>query len=206
VTAPFEWDPQTYRALMAEEVPDYPLLQEALVEATRRVPARRILELGTGTGETARRVLAVHPGAQLEGLDASKPMLEAAGRALDPARVRLRVQRLDPLPAGPFDLVLSALAVHHLDGPGKADLFTRVRAVVAPGGAFVLADLVVPERPEDVVTPVDGVVDRPSSVADQLRWLAEAGFAADVPWQRRDLAVLVARPAVPGQASQPTSL
>jgi hypothetical protein len=64
----------------------------------------------------------------------------------------------------------------------------------------------VPERPEDVVTPVDGVVDRPSSVADQLRWLAEAGFAADVPWQRRDLAVLVARPAVPGQASVPTGL
>jgi hypothetical protein len=39
----------------------------------------------------------------------------------------LRVSRLqDPLPEGNFDLVGSALAVHHLDGAGKADLFARV--------------------------------------------------------------------------------
>lgn len=83
-------------------------------------------------------------------------MLAAASRTLDPARVRLSVQRLeDPLPPGRFDLVISALTVHHLDGDAKADLFRRVRAVTAPGGAFVLADLVAPERPEDVVTPVD---------------------------------------------------
>ena len=29
----------------------------------------------------------------------------------------------DPLPPGPFDLVVSALAGHYLDGPTKADLF-----------------------------------------------------------------------------------
>lgn len=179
---------------MAEEVPDYELLQAALVEATRQGPAHRLLELGTGSGETALRVLAAHPQANLVGFDASEPMLAAARDRLDPDRVELHAGRLeDPLPAGPFDLVFSALAVHHLDGPGKADLFTRVQAVVAPGGRFALADLVVPPRPEDVVTPVDGVVDRPSSVADQLRWLAEAGFTTQVHWQHRDLAVLLAR-------------
>jgi tRNA (cmo5U34)-methyltransferase len=51
---------------------------------------------------------------------------------------------------------------------------------------------VVPEDPADVVTPIDGVYDMPSSVADQLRWLDEAGLDARVAWARQDLAVIVA--------------
>lgn len=190
----YEWDPDSYLALMTEEIPDYERLQAALVEATSALAPGRILELGTGSGETARRVLAAHPEAHLVGIDASEPMLAAAREALPADRVDLRVGRLeDPLPTGPFHLAFSALAVHHLDGPGKADLFARVRAVLRVGGAFVLADLVVPGRPEDVVTPIDGVHDLPSSADDQLTWLAQAGFEARVHWQHKDLAVLLAR-------------
>lgn len=190
----FAWDPRTYLDLMAEEIPDYVLLQQETVTATQRITApRRILELGVGSGETARRVLAVHPTARLVGIDASASMLAAAGTALADHDVSLAIQRLeDPLPAGPFDLVVSVLAVHHLDGAGKADLFQRVRAVVARGGSFILGDLIVPTRPEDVVTPIDGVEDQPSSVAEQLTWLREAGFDAEVSWLHRDLAVLTA--------------
>jgi tRNA (cmo5U34)-methyltransferase len=97
----------------------------------------------------------------------------------------------DPLPAGPFDLVVSALAVHHLAGRAKADLFARVAGVLAPGGRFVLGDIVVPSDPADVVTPVDGVVDVPSPADDQLTWLEEAGLTASLAWFHRDLAVLV---------------
>ena len=49
----------------------------------------------------------------------------------------------------------------------------------------------MPEDPADVVTPIDGDYDRPSTVAEQLRWLAAAGLQASVAWARRDLAVLV---------------
>jgi tRNA (cmo5U34)-methyltransferase len=193
VMGEFRWDPAGYLALMAEEIPDYERLQAAVVEVTTTLVPRRILELGTGTGETARRMLAVHPAAELVGIDASEAMLLAARQTLPADRVSLLVRRLeDPLPDGPFDLVFSALAVHHLDGPGKADLFTRVRAVLPTGGGFVLADLVVPERPEDVVTPIDGVYDRPSSIDDQVAWLSQAGFEARVHWGHRDLAVLLA--------------
>jgi tRNA (cmo5U34)-methyltransferase len=87
--------------------------------------------------------------------------------------------------------VVSALAVHHLDGPGKADLFRRVARILAPGGRFVLGDLVVPENRADVVTEIDGVVDIPSSAADQLAWLEDAGLTASVSWSSHDLAVLV---------------
>ncbi|MCW2987057.1 MAG: Methyltransferase type 11, partial [Conexibacter sp.] len=150
----------------------------------------RLLELGTGTGETAAHVLAAHPGATLVGIDASDDMLARARTRLPAAD--LRVARLeDPLPEGPFDLVFSALAVHHLDGPAKADLFARVAAVVAPDGRFVLGDLIVPEDPTDVVTPIDGTFDQPSGVEEQLAWLAAAGLEASLAWRERDLAVLV---------------
>ncbi len=52
-----------------------------------------------------------------------------------------------------LNLVVSVPAVHHLDGPGKADLFRRVAAVVGPPGRFVLSDVVVPEDAADTVTP-----------------------------------------------------
>ena len=54
---------------------------------------------------------------------------------------------------GQFDLVFSALAVHHLDTAGMEDLFRRVAGVLSPGGRFVLGDVVVPRDPSDVVTP-----------------------------------------------------
>ncbi|HZH23643.1 MAG TPA: class I SAM-dependent methyltransferase [Solirubrobacteraceae bacterium] len=191
--AQFHWDPDAYLDLMRAEVPDYERLQDETAAATGE-GARRVLELGTGTGETARRVLAQHPGTTLLGLDASGEMLERARAALPAERVELRVARLgDPLPDSPFDVVVSALAVHHLDGPGKADLFRRVAEKLAPGGRVVVGDVVVPEDPADAVTPIDGVYDMPSTVADQLRWLAAAGLDAAVWWASRDLAVLVGR-------------
>jgi tRNA (cmo5U34)-methyltransferase len=172
-------------------VPDYERFQEEVARATGS-GAKRALELGTGTGETARRVLAAHPAAVLVVIDASREMLDRARTVLPEDRVELRIARLeDRLPDGPFDLVVSALAVHHLDAAGKEDLFRRVARVLSPGGRFVLGDVVVPEDPSDVVTPIDDGHDKPSRVAEQLAWLTAAGLLARVPWARRDLAVLV---------------
>jgi len=191
--AQFHWDPATYRSLMRSEVPAYDELQDAVAAATKEVNARRVLDLGTGTGETAGRVLAVHDGAFLVGVDESDEMLTMARQALPASRVELLVSRLqDPLPTGPFEVVVSALAVHHLDAPAKAELFGRIYSLLSNGGRFVMGDVVVPENPEDAVTPVDGGYDLPDSVKDQLRWLGDAGFDAAVAWQQGDLAVLVA--------------
>jgi tRNA (cmo5U34)-methyltransferase len=134
-----------------------------------------------------------HPGAQLLGVDSSASMLDAARARLPTERVELRVGRIeDELPAGPFDLVASALCVHHLEAEEKARLFERVRTVLRPGGRFVLADVVVPDDPADARTPLTPGFDKPSGVAEQLRWLAAAGFDARVSWGEADLAVIVA--------------
>jgi len=187
----WHWDPETYLDNMLAEVPAYRELQDRTADAATSEEASDILELGIGTGETAQRVMARQSQAKLTAIDSSREMLERARKAFPDADLRLR--RLeDPLPSGPFDLVVSALAVHHLDAAGKQDLFRRVREALRPGGRFVLADVVVPERPEDVVTPIDGVIDQPDRVDDQLSWLADAGLEAETMWTQKDLAVLVA--------------
>jgi tRNA (cmo5U34)-methyltransferase len=194
--AQFHWDPETYLELIRQEVPAYERLQEEAASASG-TGAMRVLELGIGTGETARRVLARHPRARIVGIDASREMVGQARKALPSDRVELRLARLeDPLPDGPFDVVISALAIHHLDGAGKAELFARAARALAPGGRLVVADVVIPEDPSDAVTPIDDDYDTPSSVAEQLKWLLAAGLEPALAWAHRDLAVILAtRPA-----------
>jgi tRNA (cmo5U34)-methyltransferase len=196
----YHFDPGTYLEMVVAEVPAYLELQNLTAEATTPCSAERILELGVGTGETSMRVLALHPSARLTGIDENAEMLQWARRRLGDAD--LRVGRLeDPLPEGVYDLVVSALAVHHLDGEGKADLFRRVAESLRPGGRFVLGDVVIPSDPSDATTPIDGVYDKPSRIDEQLRWLEAAGLHAHLAWSQRDLAILVAEHTSPRPAA-----
>jgi tRNA (cmo5U34)-methyltransferase len=188
----FHDDAERYLEVMRREVPAYDAVQDALARQTLGLEVRRVLDLGTGTGVTLRRVLDAHPGAHGVGLDAAERMLAAARELLPAHAADLRRQRLeDPLPGGPFDLAVSAFCVHHLDGPGKADLFERVAARLRPGGRLVVADVVIPAEPVARPTPVDPDVDHPDTVSDQLAWLGAAGFGnVRCAWGEGDLAVL----------------
>jgi len=131
----------------------------------------------------------------VEAVDENAEMLAVARARLGERLVDAHVAMLqEPLPPGPFELVTSALAIHHLDGPEKADLYRRIAQVLVPGGRFVLADLVVPADPSQARCEVAPGYDKPSSVPEQLGWLRDAGFASvEVVWERDDLAVIVAR-------------
>jgi tRNA (cmo5U34)-methyltransferase len=110
----YEWNPDAYLEQITEEIPGYEELEDAVAAATDGLELTRVLELGTGTGETAVRILAKHPSARWTGIDSSCAMLDRARERLPDAD--LREARLeDPLPEGPFDLVVSVLAVHHLN-------------------------------------------------------------------------------------------
>jgi len=190
----YHFDAGTYDDEVRADIPVYDLFQDEVAGATAGVGALRILDLGTGTGATARRVLARHPEASMVGIDESEEMLAVARGRLPSDRVQLCALRLeDPLPDGPFDLVTTALCVHHLDGEGKADLFARVREALSPGGLFVMGDVIVPEDPAAATTPLTPGYDSPSPLADQVRWLSEAGFEPRVVWSEGDLAVVAAR-------------
>ena len=87
----------------------------------------------------------------------------------------------DPLPDGPWDLVIAVLSVHHLDADGKRDLFRRVRSEAR---SLVIGDVV------EVVTSgasrrsTEGF-DFPSPAADQAEWCG-----GEVVWEADDLAVI----------------
>src|SRR4249919_1237127 len=133
----YHFTPESYLAMMREAVPGYDQMEEETVAATG-AGAKSVLELGIGTGETARRVLARHPEAKLIGIDASPGMVEVARHTLPSDRVSVFVGLLDvPLPKLPFDLIVSALAVHHLHADDKADLFRRIAEALDAGGRFV---------------------------------------------------------------------
>lgn len=181
----------TYLVMMRSEVSRYDELQGALADATAGISARTVLDLGSGTGETAIATLKRHPDATLIGIDSSEDMLSIARQQLPSAT--FMVSRLeDSLPYGPFDVVVSAFAIHHLNGEEKARLFRRIADGLTPGGRFVMLDVVVPAEPVDAPIPLEAGVDKPSSVNEMLQWLNAAGLRAEIVHSSGDLAILAA--------------
>ena len=170
-------DPETYLDEIRAEVPGYEELQRATIDAIP-FPPKRVLELGVGTGETTRHLLARYPDAQVTGLDSTPDMVFHAREH----GIEVRLARMeDPLPDGPWDLVLSVLSVHHLDADGKRDLFRRVRE---QSRSLVMGDVVeVPA--ERQVTPLEAGVDMPSPTADLAEWCG-----GEVTWEADGLAVI----------------
>ncbi len=207
-----------YDALRRRLVPPYDEFYATVIEVLELLPggAARVLDLGAGTGLLGAEIVGALPGVELELLDGSEPMLRAARERLGSAVRAVHVSDLgQPPPDGPFDAVVSALAIHHLEHAGKRRLFERVRDRLRPGGAFVNAEQVsgpsprLTHRYEEVwarrcralgATESElGAArermrhDRCADVASQLHWLREAGFqTADCLFKSWRFAVLAA--------------
>ena len=171
----FHLTPETYLERIRAEVPRYDELQERTVEAIP-FPPGRVLELGMGTGVTTERLLEAHPDAWVIGLDSSAEMVFGLRETYDDVQL---ARMEDPLPDGPWDLVISVLSVHHLDADQKRDLFRRVRE---QSRALVIGDVV---RAAQQVTPIDPEHDHPESAADLAAWTG-----GEIVWEADDLAVV----------------
>lgn len=170
----------------------YDRAQQEIVRASVDLEVFRMLDLGVGTGETSRRCLEAHPAARAVCLDQSRDKLDAAAKVLG-ARAELRLGRFqDRLPEGPFELIVSAFALHHVDGALKADLFPRVAERLSEGGRFVLADVVEPHTPVSEPTPLDRAQSFVSRTDELLDVLRHAGFQPEVRWAEHDLVVIAA--------------
>ena len=119
----FDWTPDEYLERIRSRIPRYDELQEQAVAAVPFSP-ERVLELGMGTGETTRRLIEAHPDAWVIGLDSSPDMVFRARQTYDDVQL---ARMEDPLPDGPWDLVISVLSVSDLDDTQQQSLFRRVR-------------------------------------------------------------------------------
>ena len=99
----FDWKPEIYLERIRAEIPGYDELQDQAVAAIPFAP-ERVLELGMGTGETTRRLIEAHPDAWVVGLDSSPDMVFRARQSYDDVQL---ARMEDPLPDGPWDLVIS---------------------------------------------------------------------------------------------------
>jgi tRNA (cmo5U34)-methyltransferase len=191
-----------YDAQRRRLVPPYDAFYGAAADlvSLRASGGVRVLDLGAGTGLLSEALLAGEPGLAVELLDGSTEMLELARERLGDSARAVHVQDLrEPLPEGPFDAVVSALAIHHLEHGDQRELLARVHERLAPGGIFVNAEQVDAPSPalegayEEMwvrhctaagASPreLDDARermrhDRCTSAETLLRWLGEAGFA-----------------------------
>lgn len=214
----FDAHAKDYAALRRRLVPSFDLLYGTAVQALELADCEllRMLDLGAGTGLLAGAVAAANPTSELVLFDGSPAMLDQARESLG-GRASYVVGDLNgALPAGPWDAVVSALAIHHLEHHAKRALFARVHAALSPGGVFVNVEQV--SGPTDFLdaaymrwqerrarelgasrsewnSAVERMrVDRNASVAQQLEWLAVAGYTdVDCLFKDHRLAVLFAR-------------
>ena len=119
----FDWTPDEYLQRIRARIPRYDELQEQAVAAVPFAP-ERVLELGMGTGETTRRLIEAYPDAWVIGLDSSPDMVFRARQTYDDVQL---ARMEDPLPDGPWDLVISVLSVNELDDEQRQRLVRRVR-------------------------------------------------------------------------------
>ena len=188
----------------------YDEMLDELVSRVRVPAGARILDLGCGTGTLAKRLLDRIPAASMTLLDASSRMLAVAERKLHrfAARVSLVERTFENMPEGPFDAVVSTLALHHLGTDDeKKRQYARILAALAPGGCFWQGESVVNSSGEDTELDelrwvdwlrgqdfsddeVEGLLervhtnDRPAPLVDQLLWLRDLGFVrVDCTWR-----------------------
>jgi SAM-dependent methyltransferase len=177
----------------------------------------RVLDIGSGHGVVAAAVLDAFPNATATGLDLSEPMMALGAERMARFGDRFHYHVGDfaegQLPAdltGPFDVVVSSRAIHHITPDAKRRLFADVYAHLAPGGCFIDIDNMRPRdeylraryaqadpgRPTGYgnraqAPRTGGSREHPDPVAEQLTFLREAGFShVDCFWKRLGRAMI----------------
>lgn len=192
-------EPDRVAAFKSRETPHRSEAEAALLELVPTGRPIRVLDLGTGDGRLLR-VLADHTSLDAAvGLDSSPEMLRLAEESAPGGWAFHEHDLEDALPwSERFDVIVSGLAVHHLDDDRKQSLFAEAHALLAPGGLFANLDLVKLRTARlnrdflDAIGRKDAdPSDKPSPVEDQLRWLETAGFDdVDCFWRWRGMGVL----------------
>ena len=211
---------QEYDAQRVHIIPDLQQYYGAAVwAAVAENNNPEILDIGAGTGLMSALVLEKFPGTSLTLLDISENML-AVARKRFANRENIRYEVSDYSRSslgGPYDLVFSALSIHHLNRDDKRQLFHGIFAALKPGGMFINADQAegetllfrqmyldywndflksgpLSEKERLEILRRRDTLDRNEKLSSQILWLKETGFSdVDVVYKNRTFIVTVAR-------------
>ncbi|CAH0535119.1 Carboxy-S-adenosyl-L-methionine synthase [Vibrio stylophorae] len=161
----------------------------------------QVLDLGAGTGLFTSLVAQHYPNASFTLCDISSAMLSEAKNRFKHSAFTIDYQTKDysaePL-VGKYDLIISALSIHHLDAQAKAALFQNIYHALNEGGQFINADQVLGETAQLETSyrnawlkqvKEKGVTanalsaalermkeDKMSTLSQQLQWMKDAQF------------------------------
>jgi tRNA (cmo5U34)-methyltransferase len=215
----FATEYDTHREYIIPDMRQYYGTAVWAMETTARQP--EVLDIGAGTGLLSAFLLDKFPDARLTLMDISENMLDMARKRFA-TRPETRYVICDYACSdlgGPYDIICSALSIHHLETEDKRQLFRRIYAALKPGGMFVNADQAdgetlyfrqryleywneflrsgpMSEAQHAEILKRRDTLDRNEKLSLQLAWLHEAGFAdVDVVYKNRTFIVTVGRKA-----------
>ncbi len=109
-----------------------------------------IVDLCCGEGLLSQLFLEQRSNSIVYGLDGSEKMLGRARERLSKFENRVWLQKFNifsrswPVVEEPIQAVISCLAIHHLDGTQKHELYREIHEMLQPGGVFLIADIIEP--------------------------------------------------------------
>ncbi|AAM05140.1 class I SAM-dependent methyltransferase [Methanosarcina acetivorans] len=159
-----------------------------------------ILDIGAGTGLLSAFLMKRYPEASFTLIDISEKMLDMAkdrfGKNSNIKYIAADYSKYDF--ADKYDIVISALSIHHLEDEEKEELYKKSYSILKENGIFINADQVHGETPfieklnkttwrqyvetsglseEEILAGYERVkLDKDTSLSQQLDWLKEAGF------------------------------
>jgi ubiquinone/menaquinone biosynthesis C-methylase UbiE len=109
--------------------------------------ARTALDVGCGTGKFARRLASA--GLEVDGIDASSEVIEAAGAVGSSGPGTITYRHADvtetALPAGRYDFISCIASLHHM--PFRT--VTALRSALAPCGVLAILGIAKPRAASD---------------------------------------------------------
>lgn len=206
-----------YDAVIRTLIPHYADLLQAAAQAVDVLSPQRpsVIDLGTGTGALASRLLAVRPRARIVGVDEDPGMLAMAQKRLK-GGITTVVANFEGQPIPACDIVSASFALHHIRTPRrKVALYRRAHRSLERGGILVSADCFLsndralqradraswirhlrrrysPRKAEGFLRSW-AAEDVYFTLDDEISWLEGAGFAVDIVLRKDCFATIVAR-------------
>lgn len=142
-------------------------------------PGARLLDYGCGTGLFAHAL--AENGFGYVGYDIDEDFVHYGAR-LNPS-LPFTARKSDVSGRGPYDFVLANCCFHHIADDELACELAFIRENLAPGGRFVLVDLIAPEQANSRLWHLYGLFEQGQFVrtrADHLRLLESCFDVASV--------------------------